>query len=589
MRKISFVKKIGIALCLVSLIAIGSFFESVYRPNFSSFTHISEASTDLHYNRFIFYIHPSLVPDMQFAKAVLPVYTQDLNTILAKNTTRRLIFNPDTDIILTETTPQSNSCCSAGATIPKNDFQLWAHVTPTTSTMSNGGFSSLNSDGSGVLAGLHWTRLYDPNALVTSNDNDDYWRQLNNMAHELGHVFGVGLGEYYSLSTVFDNTGEEPIQDVRLLNHINDPYWKRHSDRFTDPMLLNVMHHVAINPLPTTREAAMNIIQFSPLSAAIISESYRAQPNNARLPDMDAITVKVVDSVTGNPVGNAVVKVWQIDMAANDSAIFNAEGMTNQQGTMSYDWSTNATIYHSNVNLLREFKVYRAGYIPKAFHFSVFDAEEVKILQGLNQLTITIPVDPDPHFVDTIAPTGSFVEPLFGTTLKGSVNLSVSAQDNVGIEKVTFLLDGQLIATDLTAPYSTVLDTTKFTDTTHMLSAVIRDVSGNSYTALRKIAIFNPLIIDSVSILKTGSNYVVLSWKTNKPTTSSIYYETLGRFPPVRNTLTSLALGESTFIIDHKVVIKGLSSRTKYRLFITSIDKESNRILSEGITFATLP
>ena len=61
---------------------------------------------------------------------------------------------------------------------------------------------------------------------------------------------------------------------------------------------------------------------------------------------------------------------------------------------------------------------------------------------------------------DTTAPTVSLTAPADGATVSGTINVTATASDNVGVVGVQFLLDGNnLGAEDTTAPYSVSWDT----------------------------------------------------------------------------------------------------------------------------------
>jgi hypothetical protein len=76
---------------------------------------------------------------------------------------------------------------------------------------------------------------------------------------------------------------------------------------------------------------------------------------------------------------------------------------------------------------------------------------------------------------DTTPPTVSASES--GTS--GTVTLSASASDNVGVTKVEFYVDGALKATDTSSPYSASLDSTTLADGSHSLVAKAYDAAGN--------------------------------------------------------------------------------------------------------------
>jgi beta-glucanase (GH16 family) len=82
---------------------------------------------------------------------------------------------------------------------------------------------------------------------------------------------------------------------------------------------------------------------------------------------------------------------------------------------------------------------------------------------------------------DTTNPTVSLTSPTGGATLGGTVTLSASASDNVGVAGVWFTLDGTTIgSTDTSAPYSLAWNTTGSSNGSHVLRAVARDAAGNT-------------------------------------------------------------------------------------------------------------
>jgi regulation of enolase protein 1 (concanavalin A-like superfamily) len=97
---------------------------------------------------------------------------------------------------------------------------------------------------------------------------------------------------------------------------------------------------------------------------------------------------------------------------------------------------------------------------------------------------LTLTVDNAGSPTDTIAPTVSITAPAAGSTVSGTVTVTATASDNVGVTGVQFLLDGApLGAEDTAAPYSVSWDTTAATNGTHTLSARARDAANNQGTA----------------------------------------------------------------------------------------------------------
>ncbi|MBJ6764184.1 M20/M25/M40 family metallo-hydrolase [Myxococcaceae bacterium JPH2] len=80
---------------------------------------------------------------------------------------------------------------------------------------------------------------------------------------------------------------------------------------------------------------------------------------------------------------------------------------------------------------------------------------------------------------DTTPPTVSLTAPT-GGTVSGSVTLSATASDNVGVSRVDFLVDGAVKNSDFSSPYSYAWDSTTASNGSHTVSAVAYDGAGNS-------------------------------------------------------------------------------------------------------------
>jgi hypothetical protein len=80
---------------------------------------------------------------------------------------------------------------------------------------------------------------------------------------------------------------------------------------------------------------------------------------------------------------------------------------------------------------------------------------------------------------DTAAPTVSASE----AGASGTITLSATASDNVGVSKVEFYVDGALKGSDTTAPYSMTLNSTTLANGSHALTAKAYDAAGNVGTS----------------------------------------------------------------------------------------------------------
>jgi hypothetical protein len=81
------------------------------------------------------------------------------------------------------------------------------------------------------------------------------------------------------------------------------------------------------------------------------------------------------------------------------------------------------------------------------------------------------------------APTVSIVAPSGGGSVNRTVPLSVDATAGSGINRVEFLIDGAVIATDTTAPYSVDWNSSSVADGPHTLTARVVDAANVSATS----------------------------------------------------------------------------------------------------------
>src|SRR5437660_1623784 len=86
--------------------------------------------------------------------------------------------------------------------------------------------------------------------------------------------------------------------------------------------------------------------------------------------------------------------------------------------------------------------------------------------------------------VDNAPPTVSLTAAIAGASVAGTITVSASATDNVGVAGVQFKLDGANLGAEVTAvPYSVSWTSTTTTNGAHTLTAVARDAAGNTATS----------------------------------------------------------------------------------------------------------
>lgn len=110
-------------------------------------------------------------------------------------------------------------------------------------------------------------------------------------------------------------------------------------------------------------------------------------------------------------------------------------------------------------------------------------------------ITVTVSNDATP-------PTVSVTSPASGSAVSGTITVSATASDNVGVSGVQFTLDGANLGfEDTTAPYAASWNTATAASGAHTLRAVARDAAGNRTTsAAVTVTVNNDTAAPTVSV-----------------------------------------------------------------------------------------
>jgi hypothetical protein len=84
---------------------------------------------------------------------------------------------------------------------------------------------------------------------------------------------------------------------------------------------------------------------------------------------------------------------------------------------------------------------------------------------------------------DSTPPTVSLQSPTANQQVTGTINLTATASDASGISQVKFLVDGTVVNTDTTSPYSYSWNSAGVTNANHTITAQATDNKGNSATS----------------------------------------------------------------------------------------------------------
>src|SRR4029079_11410726 len=101
---------------------------------------------------------------------------------------------------------------------------------------------------------------------------------------------------------------------------------------------------------------------------------------------------------------------------------------------------------------------------------------------------------------DTTKPAVSMSAPASGATVSGTLSLTATATDNVGVTGVQFFLDGAVFGTeDTSSPYSRTWSSAASTNGTHTITATARDAAGNTATSAPVTVTVNNVVPDTTN------------------------------------------------------------------------------------------
>ncbi|MFL5348626.1 MAG: PHB depolymerase family esterase [Hyalangium sp.] len=149
---------------------------------------------------------------------------------------------------------------------------------------------------------------------------------------------------------------------------------------------------------------------------------------------------------------------------------------------------------------------------------------------------------------DAVAPTVSLSAPANGASVSGTVQVTATASDNVGVSKVEFFIDNTLVGTDTASPYAYSWNSAASTNGTHVLKARASDAAGNTATSA------------NVSVTVTGG----ISDTT--PPTVSLAFPTAGSTVAgavdiTANASDDIGVTKVEFLVDGTVVGQGVSAQ----------------------------
>ena len=107
---------------------------------------------------------------------------------------------------------------------------------------------------------------------------------------------------------------------------------------------------------------------------------------------------------------------------------------------------------------------------------------------------------------DKTAPTVSLSSPTSGSTVSGTVTVSMAASDNKAVSRVDLLADGVVVGSDTASPFSIAWNSKGVTNGVHTLQAKAYDAAGNvGASGSVQITVANDAIPPTVTIVSPGN------------------------------------------------------------------------------------
>jgi hypothetical protein len=184
---------------------------------------------------------------------------------------------------------------------------------------------------------------------------------------------------------------------------------------------------------------------------------------------------------------------------------------------------------------------------------------------------------------DTTPPTVSITSPATGATVSGTITVTATASDKVGVASVQFQLDGANLGSLLTAaPYSVSWNTAGASNGSHILTAIAKDTAGNSATSAGVTVTVNnaadttpPSVPTGLKATAASSSQINLSWNASTDNVGVAGYK-IYRGGSQIGTSAATSYGNT-----------GLSASTSYTYTVAAYDAAGNTSAQSASASAT--
>ena len=278
-------------------------------------------------------------------------------------------------------------------------------------------------------------------------------------------------------------------------------------------------------------------------------------------------TPPIISSVSASNISSAAATITWATNEAGDSQV--DYGLTTAYGSST----------PLNLSLLTAHAVTLTGLLATTtYHYRVRSRDAAGNLATSADFTLTTLL----AGADSTPPAVAIKAPTSGATVSGTVTVSASATDNVGVVGVQFKLDGANLGAEVTsAPYTLSWNTATASKGAHTLTAVVRDAAGNTATAAAisvTVGSTSPLI-STVSASNVSSG-ATITWTTNEASTTQVEYG----LTPAYGNATVL---NTNLVTSHSQALSGLARNTRYHYRVKSQDAAGNLAVSGDFVFKT--
>jgi hypothetical protein len=141
-----------------------------------------------------------------------------------------------------------------------------------------------------------------------------------------------------------------------------------------------------------------------------------------------------------------------------------------------------------------------------------------------------------PAGADITPPSVSITSPTNGASVQATITVAASASDNIGVSSVSFKVDGAVVSTDNSAPYSFSWNTGTVAAGVHSLTATANDAAGNSNSHTLQVTVntttLPPATLPSSFQLSMppvgdqGAEFSCVAWAVASARSVEKYYKT---------------------------------------------------------------